>query len=127
MLSSLSSALRLTSLQFEFMDERKGEQPATEPDPATAAAAAVSGSELKDDDQPDATSASSDVAAVSLQLSRLLPARAEVAECDICNETLESSEAAGAAAAESRLPRMLPCGHSWCTSCIQKGLDANGG
>ena len=47
--------------------------------------------------------------------------------CDVCHESLDGGWAAAAAAADSRMPRMLPCGHSWCTSCIQKGLDANGG
>ena len=107
------------------MDECKGDPPAAAPSAATAAAERAEDSEMKDADQPAAAAASYDAAAVFM--SRLLPARAEAAECDICNETLEGSEAAGAAAAESRLPRMLPCGHSWCTSCIQKSLDANGG
>ena len=75
---------------------------------------------------PAAAAAPSNTTAVFMS-----PARAEVAECDICNEALESSEAAAgdgvADALRSRLPRLLPCGHSWCTGCIQKGLDANGG
>ena len=110
------------------MDECKGDPPAAAPSAAAAAAAAAERAEdgeMKDADQPAAASASSDAAAVFL--SRMLPARSESAECDICNETLQSAEAAGAAAAESRLPRLLPCGHSWCTKCIQKSLDANGG
>ena len=111
------------------MDECKGEPPADALSAAAAAAAAAAerteDSEMKDTDQPAAASASSAAAAVFL--SRLLPARAEVAECDICNEPLDSSEAAAAGAAASRLPRLLPCGHSWCTGCIQKQLDASGG
>ena len=110
------------------MDECKGDPPADAPINAAAAAAVAEraeDSEMKDADQPAAAAASSAAAAVFL--SRMLPARSEAAECDICNEALESAEAAGAVAAESRLPRMLPCGHSWCTSCIQKSLDANGG
>jgi len=69
-----------------------------------------------------AAAAAAPSAAAAVFMSRLLPARAEVAECDICNEALESSDAAaggGAAdALRSRLPRLLPCGHSWCTGCI---------
>jgi hypothetical protein len=106
------------------MDECKGE-PLTTAAAAAAAADRQNDSEMSDADHSSSAAAPSTAAAVFM--SRLLPARAEVAECDICNEPLESREAAGAAAAASRLPRLLPCGHSWCTGCIQKGLDANGG
>ena len=104
------------------MDECKGE-----PHSAAAAAAAERKADSAMSDADHSAAAAAPSAAAAVFLSRLLPARAEAAECDICNEPLESREAAGAGAAASRLPRQLPCGHSWCTSCIQKGLDANGG
>ena len=78
-----------------------------------------------DDEQEDAAAESTPVHTSDVHVTC-----AQATECEICDEALESSEAAGAGAAaalRSRLPRLLPCGHSLCTSCIQKGLDTNRG
>ena len=80
-----------------------------------AAAAAASGSAAAA--APSASSASS---------RSILPPSPDRMACSICMEALESSAKGGAESA-SRVPRSLPCGHSCCTGCIQKGLDANGG
>ena len=98
------------------MGECKGKQP--------AAAARKEDSEIKDVDHEAASSSS---ATAAFFMSRMLPARVEPPECDICSEPLECSEPAGAAAKDSRLPRLLPCGHSYCTRCVQGSLDINGG
>ena len=96
--------------------------------PAAAAAAAKRPRAVATaavDDQPAAA------AAAAVNLDPVLAPRMQAHECEICNEPLQISEAAGAGGAadalRSRLPRQLPCGHSWCTGCIQKQLDANGG
>ena len=59
--------------------------------------------------------------------SRLLPPRADLPECELCRLSLQSSDSGGSSAAGAgRLPRLLPCGHCYCSKCISEMLQCSG-
>ena len=107
------------------MDECQGDLPAAV-DAAVPVVERAEDSEINDSDPCLTASASSD-ADDAVSLPRQLSVRSDAPRCDVCHESLDGGWPAAAGAADSRMPRMLPCGHSWCTSCIQKSLDANRG
>jgi hypothetical protein len=61
--------------------------------------------------------------------SRLIPPPADLPECDVCRLPLQSEgEPSGAPLAQSattRVPRLLPCGHCLCTTCINDMLQCS--
>ena len=103
--------------------------------------AAAAGSDSDSESAPAAAAAAASAAAPALALTKrprveeaaaaaaggaasssLLPPRTDMPECDKCKTALDSSEKRGDEAS-GRLPRLLPCGHCYCSKCISEMLQ----
>ena len=96
----------------------------------TAEAAAAG--RIKSDDSEDQPAAAAAAAASPpfSSSSRLIPPPADLPECDVCRLPLQSEGepnggAAPAQSAATRVPRLLPCGHCLCTTCINDMLQCS--
>jgi len=87
-------------------------------------AAEADGSMQSDGKEKESIAAAATLPSAS---SRLLPPRADLPECELCRLPLQSAdEQSGLSAGAGRLPRLLPCGHCYCSKCIEKMLQRSG-
>ena len=94
-------------------EKERGEQ--------TAEAAAVI--RMESDDSEGGPGAVAAAHASPSTFSRPLPPRADLPECELCRLPLQSAESGGSAEVPGRLPRLLPCGHCYCSKCIEMMLQ----
>jgi len=76
-------------------------------------------------DDKENQSAAAAASASPASSSCLLPPRADLPECELCRLPLQSADS-GAAEGDGRLPRLLPCGHCYCSKCIEQMLQRSG-
>jgi len=80
---------------------------------------------MQTDDSEGGSAAAAAASSAAAAASRLLPPRADLPECDLCRLPLQSAAGRSGRSAEGagRVPRMLPCGHCYCSKCIETMLQ----